>query len=322
MTENVDTVPREEKLSFQEVDGRFVQWVVRCDSESGRNSSGLRSSRIISATGRVAVKRSAVNGDAAAYAELDREVHAGLRLVDRYGVQHGPTELAGLIGYNLDCREPFVIVSPVRGQPIGELGQLRPDAREAFQISLLRGLASLAAAGVVHGDLKPSTVYWDGSAVQIRDFGQAAVRTERSSGPAVDDAARDIWSAGELILRTATGRSGLAGDSALAGRGEALRELLAGVFDEAPGRRPTAADLLDRLNTSVRLPPEDRTAKERFVAGQRVFDQTLQAKRPRGVVAAPVQPPAPNRARVRLLMYCVVTVVTVVLGLVALVVVR
>lgn len=303
MTENADALPREERISVRDAQGRTAEWHVRHAPSATMSDAGLVSSRIMSDTGLIAVKRwipeDLAQRGARAGDELEREVMAGVRLLDRYPVDRYPAELVRLIGYNLDDVEPFVLVSPVRGTPFEESGQLRPDAREAFELSLLRGLVHLAEAGVTHHGLTPATVYWDGIDVQIRDFGKAIV-AGRSGEPSANGQAgggADIWSAGLLILRAATGRNGLVGPEMLEGRGQALRDLLDGVFDEVPSARPAAECLLGRLNVTVRLPQEDLGAWQRFEEGRIRFDETLRAKWPAPPAPPPPPPPPPVRRR-------------------------
>ena len=290
MSENVDT--QEERLSVRDVFGRTAEWQVRYAQSPTMSQAGLVSGRITSNTGVIAMKRwvpaDLARHDAAACDELEREVMAGVRLADRYPADRYPAELVRLIGYNLDDVEPFVIVAPVHGNPIDDSGQLSPDARESFEVSLLRGLVHLAEAGVTHGNIAPSTVYWDGTGVQIRDFGQATVTTE--DGKAVGGV--DVWAAGSLILRAATGRTGLA---AVEGRGQALRDLLDGVFDDDPDARPSADTLLGRLGVTVRVPAEDLAGWQRFEEGRVRFDQTLREKWPRPQVIPPPAPPVRRR---------------------------
>ena len=310
MTDNVDASIREGRVNFRNADGATTVWRVRYAPQPTMDPSGLMSCRITSDSGVMAVKRwvpeQLTRNDAPACTELEREVRAGVRLQDRYPRSY-PDELVRLVGYNLDDVEPFVIVSPVRGQPIAAFRQLRPDARDAFEVSLLRGLVFLANAGVSHRHLTSSTVYWDGNAVQIRDFGQArlAIRsdTEHAYSPTIGGP--DIWAAGSLILRVATGQADLAGPDALEGRGQALRDLLDGVFVEPPSKRPAAATVLSRLGVAVAVPKEDTALLRRFEEGRTRFDEALRAKwPPRNPPASPQQPdlpapPAGRRARWR-----------------------
>lgn len=305
MTENVEALLREENISFSSADGEPRTWRIRHLQQPTMTNSGLLSGRIsVVGTGLTAVKRwvpeELVRTDAPACTELEREVRSGVRLQDRYPADAYPDELIRLIGYNLDEAEPFVLVQSVRGQPFEDSGQLRPDERNAFEESLLRGLVFLAEAGVSHRDITASTVYWDGRTVQIRDFGHArlAVRSDTEPVYLPTIGGPDVGAAGSLILRAATGRGDLFGDDALAGRGEALRDLLDGVFLEPPNRRPTAATLLGRLNVTVDVPAEDVSAWRRFEEGRTRFDEALRAKWP-DRVQVPAPPPATPTTRRR-----------------------
>lgn len=296
MTDSVEA-NRGEDITFQDADGRISQWHIKYMEAPTTTGDGLTMCRIESDTGASAVRgwvgEQVAKADGPACEALEHEVRAGVRLLDRYPEQY-PAELVRLIGYNLDVAEPFVLVSPVDGKTIDELGQLRPDEREAFQISLLRGLVHLHDAGVVHGDIGPSTVYWNGRVAQLRDFGRARVTARSEEGRLTRPTlgGRDVWSAGSLILQVATGRAGLAGREALENRGQALRDLLEGVFTGNDEARPSARTLLGRLNVPVHLPPEDTAAWQRFEDGRQRFDRELRAKWPE--LAPPAPPPAPT----------------------------
>lgn len=298
MTENVEASLREERITFRDADGRVSAWQVRYAQSPPRTAGGLITCRVTSDTGVIAVRRWVPEAllDDPVCEELEHEVRAGVRLLDRYGDQY-PDELVKLIGYNLDVAEPFVLVSPVRGQPVADFRDLRPDARDSFQISLLRGLVYLADAGVLHRGISGSTVYWDGDRAQLRDFGSARIAIRADEGPAYSPSlgARDVEAAGSLILQLATGRPGLSGQTALEGRGQALRDLLDGVFADRPEARPSARMLLARLNVAVHSPDEDQTALWRFEEGRQRFDEELRVKWPARQPALP-PPPVPVAA--------------------------
>jgi hypothetical protein len=280
MTENVELSPLGETIRCRDTHGRAVEWRVLAAQPPTTAPGGLLSSRVTLATTGNVVKRwvppKLARHDSAAYEELEHEVLAGLRLLDRYSGGPYPEELVRLIGYDLDDGQPFVVLSAVRGQPVDELGQFRPGAREAFETSLLRGLLFLGEARVEHNALYASSVHWDGSTVQIRDFGHATVVSRSNTGPGT----RDIPAAGVLIQRVATGRTGPFGPAALDGQGQALRDLLDGVFSDVPAHRPTPAVLLSRLNEPAPRLREDLHAWMRFEEGRIRFDEAMREKYP------------------------------------------
>ena len=244
---------------------------------------------------------------------LENEVRIGLRLLRRYPVAY-PAILSRLIGYDIDSVEPFVLHAMPPGEPCAlHAGRLALAPLGAFQRGLVHGLELLAAAGVVHGELGPDTVRWDGRTVQIDDFGGASVVGERRSGPrrcawaspeqtagtGRASASDDVWSAGLVIFHVATGRPvGQAGAPDLEDRGAALRSVLDHVFEAEVAMRPTAQVLATRLGAVPPVPPvpvevtEEEQAMDR---GRRAYDAALREKWPPPVAGAPPSPPASAR---------------------------
>ena len=263
---------------------------------------------------------------------LENEVRIGLRLVRRYPLGY-PAELGRLIGYDLDAAVPFVLHAMPRGRPCSlSAGRLALEPLGGFERSLVLALSLLAAAGVVHGELDPETIKWDGRSVHIDGFGGAARIGERREvlrdgawsspeqreGPGGADPADDMWSAGLVILHVATGRAvhGSLGPPDLENRGVALRGLLAGVFAEDIRVRPSAQALADRLGGVPPVPAmpvalvEAGQALER---GRRAYETALSDKQSDSV-AVRVPPPASGAGRQR--WWLVATPVVVVLAII------
>ena len=127
----------------------------------------------------------------AGYERLDNEILAGLRLREVTGPAGYPPEVSRLYGYEADSADPYALLEPYRGEPLTVAGQhLLGSEQHQFQVSLLTGLCWLAAAGIAHRGIAPTTVRWDGRHAQITDFshehrGRRAQgsRSERRPGP-------------------------------------------------------------------------------------------------------------------------------------------
>ena len=289
-----DTTPS--TLSFLDPLGNRYEWVVRSGAAGDERTHG-RMARLVQVTGGATFVQHwipvAPNGSAAAALDaLENEVRAGVRLARRYA-QRYPPELVRLIGYDIDCPEPFVLLAQRRGGPCTVVaGELGVTALHAFQASLFRGLLLLAEASIVHDDLSPDAVSWDGTFAQIGGFSSATLVRERrprratsawaspqrraAASPALP--ADDIWSAGLVVFQVATGREPLPGPPDLSSRGEALRNLLTDVFSPEPEGRPSAPVLLRRLGVSDQPPAGQLDDLQAFAEGRREFDRLLREK--------------------------------------------
>lgn len=238
-------------------------------------------------------------GDPHAFARLENEIRALVRLRRRYGSAR-PAELPRFLGYDEDTEEPFVLVGAPSGRPVHELaGQLMMETQSAFEVGLLRALRLLGEAGVVHGRLGPETVWCDGPMVQVADLGAAGVHgesrpawAEAASHPAIADTAEDVWSAGILIHYVETGELP-AGVPALL-PGTRLAMLLDGVFGPAADR-PSATVLLQRSRAETAVPAGTLGPDAAFVAGQRRFDEVRAEKAGPPPTRAPQRPPVARR---------------------------
>jgi hypothetical protein len=243
------------------------------------------------------VPRDAGADRAAACDLLDNEIRAGMRLLRRYGEAFYPPELVRLWGYDVDVDEPFVLLSVPQGEPIAAVaGRLYQDDQRRLLASLFRGLWLLSGAQLVHGDLTPAAITWDGASkrVQIGDFSAVTLFGEpyvtagtppwaapdRRKRGRVADPRDDVWSASLVVFHLVTGRP-------IEQRGEppdleahapALAGLLAGVFNGSPRHRPDVSEMLRRLNTSDTLPPAAPGLPERIAEGRASFD-VLQAQK-------------------------------------------
>lgn len=238
---------------------------------------------------------------------LDSEIRAGTRLAQVFTGTRYPVELPRLIGYDVDGREPFVLLEQYRGEPAAQHAKrLTQHQRHRFQVSLLRALLHIGAAGVVHGGVSLATLRWDGDNLQLVDFEHATqVGQQRSSTAAARFPGRigagatgpgdDIWAAGVVIHELTTGRNTNGGRYNLSQDPEALRYLLHDVLTEQTAPRPDAAELLRRLraDATIQIAPGPDAV---LSAGRQAFEDADARKRGRPLEPIPPPVAAPQRA--------------------------
>ncbi len=228
---------------------------------------------------------------------LDNEVTAGLRLgrlagraAPTVGFAHPPF-LSRLVGYQPVGERPVVALERPRGTPIsGLVGRMPLAQRQAFNVSLVRALRWMTAAGVVHRNLNPSTVLWsDDHGAQIVDFSQStligvprvptgrepwAPQEQRDSwrGPrGVTSERDDVWAMARLIAVVFTGDNPSPQSLDAAG----LSDFLSDAFS-APESRPSLITLLERLREPDPL-ARVRHTDPRLEEGRRQFDEDFGA---------------------------------------------
>ncbi|GAA2432445.1 hypothetical protein GCM10010191_53090 [Actinomadura vinacea] len=250
------------------------------------------------------------NGTAGtAFAMLDNEILAGVRLARLNANGPYPAEVTELIGYEADSASPVAFLEPPRGEPVGRhAGRMLLAQHKNFQTSLLKGVLQLTGAGIAHRRIGPDTVYWDGSTAQVTDFSQAALigtartvtgeppwqapeqRPGRVAGTVGDR--DDLWAAGRLIFYVVTGRE-LRSAAQLEEHPELARRL-AGVFARAE-RRPPVAEVLERFGGTapIRLLGPD----PEFEAGRKRFTDQRRSKHPGAVPPEPSEPEAEPEAK-------------------------
>jgi len=126
----------------------------------------------------------------------------------------------------------------------------------AYAVSLLDGVDALHRSGILHGDIKPANVLWNGTAVVLVDFGHAQLidgarpynGTKGFTAPevAVDkkphSMASDAFSVGKT-LEEVVAETGPQGDATLAA-------IIAGLTKADVAERLTLSDALEKLETS------------------------------------------------------------------------
>lgn len=246
--------------------------------------SALEQQLVTTATGNVLIRKfvplAAGRARPHLYDCLDREIQAGARLGQMYGGSC-PPELPDLVAYDMDAEEPFALLRPYEGDPVGDSVLSRiagdEDAGERFQRSLIRAVELTGRAGVVHGEvsLRHLRWNWNGKHVQLVDFEAARcapLRRSNGAGPGRVDVREDLAPAGMIIRRVALGTSATGSPADHSRDPDHLRALLEDVFEQQPGRRPYAFELLGRLGDDTKLPRTEDPEAE-LHEGWREFDR-------------------------------------------------
>lgn len=277
-----------EKLTGRDPSGREATWLVQA----------LDAGRVKTDDGTTLVHRSLPREAgpvelAQAEVLLDNEIRALTRLHTRYS--RPLPELPRIVGYDFDSAVPFLLLEPPIGKCVdGGLRTLLIDERRRFMIGLFRALAQLDAVDLVHGSVGLSSLCWDGATTQLVDLRHAVGTGEAprlSRDGAVAHPGHDVLAAGRVVHELFTGKHVAFGDTPdLASQPEVLASLLHGVFDPDPRLRPTALQMLERLNDRDPLPrPLDVSSAMK--PGYDRFDEL----RPPKVVEKPVLHPTVPR---------------------------
>ncbi len=298
------------------VDGTPIPYVIDFNGQQ-RNESGIKYRLGRNRFGEPVVQKLALSG-ADAVPRLERE-----RQVAKYLGRRGGELIGKCLGYNFDEQPPFVVVTH-RGRPLAEVvcdkanWPLGHDTGMRIVIDLLQGLELLRVSRVVHGGIGLDTLRWDGTTLQIVDFGQAALAGTTPEGrPARHE--DDIREAGFVIYQILTGtkppkdptdlrhqilevQDSMVRDLLLR-RDPVTRAVLDDVFAEDPDARPSSRVLLDRLKRTPRNVREDalaardqellaafaqlRARQRMFRAAYRPWAASRPALRPRRRIVSP-----------------------------------
>lgn len=213
-----------EELTFRKVTGRKVRIAASAGHDEAAAPEYLAARRVRLADG-TELRQVRVTGTGTerkvGYERLDNELLAGIRLLEVTGSADYPPEASRLFGYEAASAEPFALLEPYRGEPLTVAVQyLMGTEQHQFQVSLLKGLCWIAAAGIAHRGIAPSTVRWDGQQAKVTDFSLATLIgaprevigtppwAAREQRPGTADgwisAQDDIWAAGRLIFYVST----------------------------------------------------------------------------------------------------------------------
>ncbi len=263
-----------------------VSYVVDFNGQQ-RQAAGIRHRLGQNAfSGPVALKM-AVDGEDGEGAEsrLRRELE-----VARYLGPRGGELLSKCLGYNFSDAPASTVVT-YRGRPLADL--VRDEAhwpldhalRTKIITDLMQGLELLRVSSIVHGGIGLDTLYWDGTTLQITDFGQAALCGKYPDGRAAHHG-DDVYAAGLVIYHVYTGQPPPADPVDLRRQIDEVqdvelrdlllhRDLVAGtdldyVFAADHDQRPTSRVLLNRLDRRPhgiqweQLVARDRAVREDF----------------------------------------------------------
>ncbi|MFS8095728.1 hypothetical protein LFM09_01190 [Lentzea alba] len=291
-------------LAGRDPAGRETSWLVRTLDALPEQDSALATERVKTHDGSTLVRKSlppTTNPVDQALAEmlLDNEIRALTRLHARY--HRALPELPRIVGYDFDSADPFVLLEPPIGKSVdGGLRTLLIDERRRFMIGLFRALAQLDAVDLVHSSVGLSSLCWDGATTQLVNLEHAvnageAPRSGLSRNGSVAHPGHDVRAAGRVVYELFTGKHVELGDTPdLASQPEVLASLLRGVFEADPRHRPTALQMLERLNDRDPLPrPVNVTA-----AMKQGYDRFDELRPPKALEPAVPQPTVPRPPRV------------------------
>ena len=218
-------------------------------------------------------------GDPEARARFAREIEAARRV--------DAPEVAQVLDADPDAESPWLasrfVIGATLGERVGNAGPLHDDALRHLALGLARGLDAIHRAGVVHRDLTPGNVILGPDGPVIVDFGVSRVddtTTITQAGSLVGtpawmapeqlrdgevSAASDMWAWGALMAYAATGRPLVSGERTetviakvldgaldLDGVPDWLAPVVTAATDRRPTHRPTADELVARLDRSLR----------------------------------------------------------------------
>ncbi|MEU8887493.1 hypothetical protein [Streptomyces sp. NPDC048442] len=242
-------------------------------------------------------------GNPSAYDALEREIAAAMTVEWSYGEEEYGEIFTRLVGYNLEVAEPFVLYPRPSGEPLASLaGSLGIQAQRNVIGQLVLSVRLLGSAGLVHRDLTPHTVRWDGAKVQLTEpycaarvgdprdaFGTGPwASPEQRAGQGDADERDDVWSVAQLAYTLLSGRpgSGAGPPADLADYRQLAALGNSGAFKSQVAERPAAAGLLRLLGAPDPLAAAP-TRSDPLQRARADFDTRSAAKRQARGIAEP-----------------------------------
>ncbi|MEU9036558.1 serine/threonine-protein kinase [Streptomyces sp. NPDC048352] len=238
-------------------------------------------------------------------ARFRREVAASRRVSGAY--------TAAVMEADAEAETPWLasvfVPGPSLGAAVEAGGPLPEQTVRRLAAGLVRGLAEIHRAGLVHRDLKPDNVLLSEDGVRVIDFGiaraaegadgaeltqtglvvgsPAFMAPEQAEGRELGPAA-DVFALGSVLALAATGRSPFAGASTLqtlfnlvhaepdlAGLPPGLRPVVEWCLAKEPAARPVPEQLLELLGPVPAVPGGWPPAVHRLIAAQRADIERL-----------------------------------------------
>jgi len=305
------------ELSFLDADGEPVVEPASLGPELPVRPSRLSSRQVILEDSRRLIEYrlpAGTAGDPAVREAFEREVGAAVRITRSVRGRPYERRFRLVAGYELNCDEPFALYESPLGEPLTGSGgrTLTIRQRDKLRTDLLVALRVLEGIGLVHGDIRPATVCWDGTAAQL-GRPSAAVYAGNPRWPGVRgpyappeqraatgfaDCRDDLWSVARVLFVQLTGQEPDS-DGELPDLTE-LPELagpLTAAFAPLAADRPYVLEILDRLGTRDPL-TEAPLPDDGLAAGRARFDALRRDKRG-GPDPAPIEPEDGHRDRRR-----------------------
>jgi Protein kinase domain len=190
--------------------------------------------------------------------DIRRRLTVGARAAS---VPHGP-HIVHVIDADTEAGQPWAASMLVRGPSlaaaVAQTGPLPAASAAWLALGLARACAALHEESLAHQAITPSNVLLEPDGPVLSDFGLSRQALTGGAGSAADD----VLLLGSTAFFAVTGRSPWGGGPAilageapgepdLTGCPHILAPIVAACLDPAPGRRPTAAELITQLTAAA-----------------------------------------------------------------------